>query len=100
MKHADVIVSCTWPCYIHVTSKSLSMKKSCICMSISMYTLYIQVYSIHGGYPKKLLNCLVLLVTHLVILMVMVSDLQTNDVSLKSKNTWLVLFVASHHVYP
>ena len=84
-------------CYIHVTSKSQSMK-SCICTSI-MCTLCIQVYSIHGGYPNKLLNCLVPLVTHLVILIVMVSDLQTDDVALKSKNAWLVLFVAPHHVY-
>ena len=84
---------------ILVTSKSLSMKKSCICMII-MYTLYIQIYSIHGGYPKKLLNRLVPLVTHLVIPMVMVSDLQNNDVALKLKNAWLILFVAPYHVYP
>ena len=87
--------------YVHTiytgifTSKSLSMKKSCICMSI-MYILYIQVYSIHGSYPNKLLNRLVPLVTHLLILMLMVSDLQTNDVALKSKNTWLVL---PYHIY-
>ena len=85
--------------YILVTSKSLSMKKSCICMSI-MYTLYIQVYSIRGDFPNKLLNCLVPLVTHLVIPILMVSDLQTNDVTLRSKNPWLVLFVAPCHVYP
>ena len=69
-----------------------------------MYEYYvhteIQVYLIHGDYPKKLLNRLVPLVTHLVILMVMVSDLQTNDVALKSKNAWLVLFVEPYHDYP
>ena len=81
--------------YILVTSKSLSMKKSCICMSI-MYTLYIQVYSIRD-FPNKLLNCLVPLVTHLVIPMLMVSDLQTDDVALKSNNAWLVLFMAPCH---
>ena len=87
-------------CYILVTSKSLGMEKSCICMSI-IYTLQTQVYSIHGGYPKKLLNRLVPFVTHLVIPMVMVSDLQTDEVALKSKNVWLVIFMAPHHVsYP
>ena len=65
-----------------------------------VHTIYIQVYSIRGGYPKKLLNRLILLVTHLVILMVMVSNLQTDDVALKPKNAWLLLFVAPHHVYP
>ena len=86
-------------CYVHLTSKSLSMKKSCICMSI-MYTLYIQVYSIRGGYPNKLLNRLVSLVIHLVILILMVSGLQTDNVALQSKNAWLVLFVAPYHIYP
>ena len=75
-------------CYIHVTSKSLSMKKSCICVSI-MYTLYIQVYPIHGGYPNnQLLNCLASLVTHLVIPILMVSNLQTDNIALKSKNVF------------
>ena len=86
-------------CYIHVTSKSLSMKKSYICMSI-MYTLYIQVYSIRGGYLNMLLNRLVPLVSHLLIPILMISSLQTNNVALQSKNAWLVLFVAPHHVYP
>ena len=64
------------------------------------YTLYIQVYSIRGNFPNKLSNRLVPLVTHLVIPILMVSDLQTDDVALKSKNAWLVLFVAPCHVYP
>ena len=68
-------------------------------MSI-MYTLYIQVYSIRGGYPNKLLNRLLLLVAHLLIPILMVSGLQTDSVALKSKKTWLVLFVASYHIYP
>ena len=82
-------------CYILVTSKSLSMKKSCICMSI-MY----RCISIRGGYLNKVLNRLVPLVTHLLIPILMVSDLQTDDVALKSKNAWLVLFVPPYHVYP
>ena len=85
--------------YILVNSKSLSMMKSCICMSI-MYTLYIQVYSICGDFPNNILNCLVPLVTYFVIPLLMASDLQTDDVALKSKNAWLVLFVAPCHVYP
>ena len=68
-------------CYIHVTSKSLSMEKSCVCISI-MYTLYTLVYSIHGGYPNKLLNRLVPLVTHLVIPILMVFDLQIDNIAL------------------
>ena len=75
-------------CYILVTSKS-------------------QEYSIRGDYPKplivcpnKLLNRLVTLVTHLVMPILIISDLQTNSVAPKSKNAWLVLFVAPRDVYP
>ena len=81
-------------CYIYVTSKSPSMKKSSICTSI----IYILAYSIHGGYPNKLLNHLTPLVTHLLILILMVSYLHTDDIALKSKNGWLVLFVAPYYV--
>ena len=88
-------------CYILVTSKSLSMKKSCICMSISYVHIIMYRYvSIRGGYLNKVLNRVVPLVTHLLIPILMVSDLQTDDVALKSKNAWLVLFVPPYHVYP
>ena len=50
--------------------------------------------------PNKLLNRLAPLVTHLVITILMVSDLQTDNVALKSKNVWLVLFVAPYNVCP
>ena len=58
--------------------------------------------SIRGGYHNKLLNHLVPLVTHLLLPILMVSDLQIDDVVLKSiaKNAWLVLFVPPYHVYP
>ena len=56
--------------------------------------------SIRGGYSNKLLKRLVPLVTHLLIPILMVSDLQTNNVALKLKNAWLVLFVAPYHIYP
>ena len=65
-----------------------------------MNTLCIQVYSICGSYPIKLLSHLVPLVTHLLILMLMVSDLQTDNIALKLKNAWLVLFVAPYQVHP
>ena len=65
-----------------------------------MYTLYIQVYSIRGGYSNKLLSHLVPLVMHLVIPILLEFDLQTNHVALKLNNAWLVKFVAPHHVYP
>ena len=48
----------------------------------------------------KLLNRLVTLVTHLLIPILMVSDLQTDTAALKSKNAWLVLFMAPYHDYP
>ena len=58
-------------------------------MSI-LCTHYLCIYryiSIRGGYHNKLLNHLIPLVTHLLLPILMVSDLQTDDVVLKSKNT-------------
>ena len=90
MKHADVIVSCVWPllytCHLSQYEEELHMHE---------YYIYRHI-SNRGGYPNRLLNRLVPLVPHLLIPILMVSDLQTNDVALKSKNAWL----APHHGYP
>ena len=65
-----------------------------------VHTISIQavfLYSIHGGYSNKRL---VSLVTHLLIPILMVSDVQTHNVALKLKNARLVLFVAPYYGYP
>ena len=58
-----------------------------------VHTIYTGIFN-SWLLPEQLLNRLVPLVTHLLIPILMVSDLQTNTAALKSKNAWLVLFVA------
>ena len=61
--------------------------------------LCIHLVLFHSGYSNKLVNHPVPLVTHLLIPILMVLDVQTEN-ALKTKNTWLVSFVSSYHGYP
>ena len=47
----------------------------------------------HDDYPNKLLNRFIPLVTHLLIPILIDLDMWIENLALKSKNAWLVLFV-------
>ena len=86
--------------YIHVTFKVVSIKKSCICMSI-IYTqyLYRQYSCIHFMVvTNKLSYNPVPLVTHLLIPILMVLDVQTNNFASNQKSAWLVSFVSPYRL--